>query len=112
MPGTRRITLPPRLLFRLAAALLIFNLLDALLTLGVVHAGAATEANPLMDALLAHGPVPFVAGKLALVSLGVALLWRLRHYRAAVAGLVGATSVYALLCMYHLRSVHALATSF
>lgn len=99
----------PRVVFALAASLLVFNLVDALCTLGVVHVGAATEANPLMDLLLRGGPLTFMVGKLALVSLGVALLWRLRQHRAAVAGLAAATTIYALLCIYHIRSVHAVA---
>ena len=65
----------------------------------------ATEANPMMDVLLTWGPVPFMLGKLALVSLGVLLLWRLRHRSAAVVGIfIGFIAYYAIL-VQHLGQV-------
>jgi hypothetical protein len=92
-----------------AMAILVFNLMDGVLTLGVIYSGVASEANPLMKfSLDSWGAVGFMIVKLTLVSLGVLLLWRLRHRRSAVAAIFGAAGVYALLLVYHLHSVHAL----
>jgi hypothetical protein len=47
--------------------------------------------------------------KIALVSLSVLLLWRLRSRRVAVAALYAAAGAYGLLTLYHVRSLDALA---
>ena len=85
-----------------AAALVVMNLIDGLMTLVWVQSGVATEGNPFMDQAMAHGPVGFMATKLALVSLVVGLLWRLRHRRAAAVGMVGATVIYTSIVLVHL----------
>lgn len=82
----------------------MLNLADALFTLVYVEAGVATEANPLMHTALRESPVAFMAVKLALVSLGVWLLWRWRTRRSAIAGLVTATTAYASLFVYHVSA--------
>jgi len=92
-------------LFPLAAALLILNLLDAVLTLLWIDAGVAVEGNPLMDQALSGGPVGFMVIKLALVSLGVGLLWRLRHRRAAGIAMIATAAAYSSLFLYHLSAV-------
>jgi len=97
-----------RLLF-VAGAVVVLNLLDAIFTLLYTSVGIATEANPLMDRALATSPIAFMLAKLALVSLGVWLLWRLRARRSAVAGLIVVGSAYAGLVLYHLSAVHHLA---
>jgi hypothetical protein len=94
-----------------AAVLVVLNLLDAIFTIVYTEVGVATESNPLMDGMLAAHPVVFMIAKLALVSLGVALLWRLRHRRTAAAGLVAASSAYVALLVYHLSAVRHLASS-
>lgn len=88
-----------------AAAVLVLNLADALFTLTYVHAGIAAEANPFMAGALGRGAVPFMIVKLALVSLGVLLLVRLHHRRAASLALVGSAVAYASLFLYHLTAV-------
>lgn len=93
----------------LAAAVLILNLVDGLLTLAVVESGSAGEANPLMATTLAWGSVWFMAVKLALVSLGVALLWRLRRRRSAVVALATSATAYAVLLVIHVHSVRVIA---
>src|SRR5690606_11067220 len=55
---------PSQTAFWFAALIVVFNLLDAMLTLAVVHAVVATEANPLMAASLSLGDIPFLASKL------------------------------------------------
>ncbi|MBW2732754.1 MAG: hypothetical protein JRH20_10215 [Deltaproteobacteria bacterium] len=84
------------------ALTLILNLLDGMFTLFAVKAGLAIEANPLMADLLAQSPMQFMLSKLALVSGGIFLLWRLRERKLAVVGSVCSFSVYCLIFFYHL----------
>lgn len=98
-----------RWLWRIAAAILVLNLFDGIVTLALVQTGLATEANPLMQTLLGHGAVSFMAFKIALVSLSVLLLWRLRRVRTAFVAMHGGAAAYAVLALYHLRSIDALA---
>ena len=87
-----------------AGFVVVLNLLDAMFTVAYTHAGVATEANPLMERFLAASPVLFMIAKLALVSMGVLVLWRLRHHRSARFGLVATGAVYVLLLGYHLSA--------
>ena len=88
-----------------AGAVIVLNLVDAVFTIAYTHVGFATESNPLMHGVLATSPVVFMLAKLALVSLGVLLLWRLRHRRTAVAGLVAVSTAYVMLVCYHLSAM-------
>jgi len=88
-----------------AAAILIINLLDAAFTLVWTLSGLAVEANPLMEGELAAGPMQFMITKLALVSLGLLLLWRLRHRAFARVAIWGSACAYVLLLTYHLNAV-------
>ncbi|HTE55836.1 MAG TPA: DUF5658 family protein [Kofleriaceae bacterium] len=97
-------------LFWVAAGILVLNLLDAMLTLTAVQSGAASEANPLMDVSLAWGGVWFVLVKLSLVSLGVQLLWRLRHLPLAATALLVIGAIYAGLIAYQLSGLHIIAS--
>jgi Domain of unknown function (DUF5658) len=97
------------LLFRIAAGILVLNLLDAVLTLGVIHAGAATEANPLMAVSLGWGGIWFIVIKLSLVSLGVQLLWNLRRMRLAALGLFVMCLFYGAVVMYQLTAIGRVA---
>jgi hypothetical protein len=96
--------------FWLAAIIVVFNLIDGVLTLAVVTAGVASEANPLMDAGLSWGGVPFILIKTALVSLGVSLLYLRRERRLAHVALIALTMVYAGIVAYHANSLHALVS--
>jgi hypothetical protein len=87
------------------AAIVILNLLDAIFTIVYTRTGVANEANPLMDSVLHASPVLFMIAKLGLVSLGVLLLWRLRHHRAARFGLAATSAAYLLLLGHHLSGV-------
>lgn len=82
------------------AAILACNLVDAALTLCAVEFGDAVEANPLMAALLAHGPTVFVIVKHLLVSVGIVLLWRFRTRPLARAGAWLVLPIYPALVMY------------
>jgi uncharacterized protein DUF5658 len=92
-------------LFYWAAALLVMNLLDGIFTLTAVDAGAAAEANPLMQLPLHWGAVWFIAAKTGLVSAGVLLLWRARQRLLAHGGLIALTLVYAAVVAYHLSAL-------
>jgi hypothetical protein len=88
-----------------AAAIVVINLLDAAFTLVWTLSGLATEANPLMDVELAYGPMRFMVTKLALVSLGLLLLWRLRSVPLARVAILGSAAAYVVLLTYHLNEV-------
>jgi len=75
--------------------LLLLNLFDGLSTVGWLHTGQATEANPVMAAAYAGGPALFLLSKLALVMLGVGLLWRIRHHKTARLAIVPLCLLYA-----------------
>lgn len=91
-----------------ACLVIILNMMDAVWTLMFVQVGAADEGNPLMDQALSQGPVIFMIAKLALVSLSVTLLWRLRHRRSATVGLFSAAMTYIVICGYHVSHTGAL----
>ena len=91
-----------------AGLVVVLNLMDALWTLAFVEAGVAEESNPLMERALAFGPVGFVIAKLALVSLSVLLLWRLRERRAAGIALCSGAMTYVHIVCYHLSNAHQL----
>lgn len=92
-----------------AAAILVLNLLDAIFTLLYTGVGVAAEGNPLMGHVLRSSPTAFMLVKLALVSLGVLMLWRLRHRRSAAVGLCATAVTYSMLVVYHLTEAHRLA---
>ena len=94
-----------------AYALIILNLLDAVFTLIWIQAGIAAEGNPIMDRAMAHGPLGFMAVKLSLVSLGVLLLWRLRHRRAAATALIASAIAYSAVLLVHLSVVPQLVAT-
>lgn len=89
----------------ITAAIILLNLVDALFTMTWLDLGLATEANPLMEVLTAWGPVPFVLGKVLLVSLGCLLLWRRRQHPLAVVGIFTIFLIYYAIIIHHLRAV-------
>ena len=97
----------PKMLERFAVAILVLNLLDAVFTLVLVTAGVAVEANPLMETALSRSPLAFMLAKLALVSLGILFLYRMRHHRFAALALIGSAIVYAGVVAYHVSGLAA-----
>ena len=94
-------------------AVVVLNLLDAVLTLFWVNTGIATEANVLLAELVESNAVLFMAVKLALVSAGMWLLWRHRERPLAVFGMLLAFLTYNTLLLYHLRiAVFAVENAF
>ncbi len=92
-----------RWLHGIVKAVLVLNLIDALLTLVWVRSGLAREANPLIDQLVNEHAVVFVLVKLGLVSLGSWLLWHRRKRPAAVVAIVAAFLAYYFVLLYHLQ---------
>ncbi len=90
-------------LHRVAKALVILNLLDAVFTLYWIRAGLAEEANVFMRDLVVNNALGFVLAKIALVSLGVVLLWRCRQHPFAAPALTGCCVLYFLVLLHHLR---------
>jgi len=82
---------------------LVFNLIDLVSTVTFVTLGYAEEANPLMASLLELGAPVFAAAKIAMVSVGVYVLWRFRHLAVARAGSVAVSAAYGALMLYHAR---------
>lgn len=94
-----------RVLWVLAAVLLVCNLVDGIFTMAYVHVGMAEEANPLMDMFLRHSFVAFIVAKLALVSVGVGALWKCRATKTARVGLVVVSVAYVALVCYHVAAL-------
>jgi hypothetical protein len=102
----------PSLLRVMVVAVLVLNLLDAVLTLVWVHAGIAEEANLLLAHVLEHSSVGFMMVKMGLVSLGVLLLWQQRERLLARAGFAIALFAYGFLLVYHLAIAAATLEDF
>lgn len=88
------------------AMVLWLNLLDGMLTLYWIFSEQAVEANPFMAELILLHPVLFILGKLALVSLGSCLLWRMRRRRLAVIAIFMVFLVYYWILLYHLQAMN------
>jgi hypothetical protein len=84
-------------------AVVILNLVDAVLTLLWVHSGLAHEANPLLEQMVHQRAVVFVVVKLILVSTGVWLLWQRRQHPLAVVGLFASFLLYYGVLLHHLH---------
>ncbi len=86
-------------------ALLILNVIDAVMTVAWIYSGHAVEANPLIAGLAHEQPVVFVLVKTGLVSLGSWLLWRQRRQPLAVVAIFGVFLAYYFLVIYHLKAL-------
>ncbi len=85
----------------LAAALAVFNLLDAVLTWRALSLGAV-EANPVMSDIFNLGPAAAVLVKSSLVAAGAYFLWRCWHLPLARRGMMALTACYGAVVVYHL----------
>ena len=90
---------------------LVLNLLDALFTLVWVRFGFAREANLMIDKLIDHQPLVFIAVKLGLVGMGSWLLWQRRDHPTAVVAIFIAFLVYYLVLLYHVQYAATLVRS-
>ena len=92
------------LLWWFLATTVVFNALDAILTMAWVLSGQAEEANPLMSGILSS-PVLFVLVKTVLVSCGCQLLWLRHRHPVSVVGIFAAFYAYCVVLLHHLRIV-------
>ncbi len=93
-----------------SVAAVILSVLDAYLTLNVLGRGA-TEANPVMSAVLDLGGGAFVVLKTAVTAFGAAILFRVRHLLVARTGMLAVVAAYVGLMCYHVygQVLHARA---
>ncbi len=92
-----------RWLHGIVKAVLVLNVIDAILTLVWVRAGLAIEANTLIDELVDENALAFVSVKVGLVALGSWVLWRRRQHPFAVVGIFVVFLAYYGILLYHLR---------
>jgi hypothetical protein len=85
-----------------AALLVVLNLLDGLFTLTFLQMNVAEELNPLMRVAYMHSPLSFMAVKLAIVSLGLALLCLHRSMRLSQRAIQAGAALYTVIDIYHL----------
>ena len=86
----------------LLAGLWLLNILDFLLTREALGRGVAVEVNAVMGYFLTLGPLASAAFKVGVVTLGVAVLWRLRRHRVTLAATALATALYTGVVLYQL----------
>jgi len=94
----------------LAYILTVLIFIDLTATLFWVHAGWATEANPLMNFFLKSSPIFFVLAKLGLSFTGIYILYifRRRFRKTILNILLGLNCVYVAVCIYHLLAMRFL----
>jgi hypothetical protein len=92
-----------RWLSGIVKAILVLNLIDAVLTLLWVRLGLAAESNTLIDELVDDQAVLFVGVKITLVGLGSWLLWNRRESPLAVIGIFVAFVTYYGIVAYHVQ---------
>ena len=88
-------------LLRASFLLFALNLLDGLLTVVWVRAGVATEGNALMAGLLDIGDAPFLAVKILMGGLTVAVIALWGNRKIARYGLSVALGAYLGLMIIH-----------
>jgi len=95
------VDLYPRSVVLILVWVVLMNAADSYFTLVHLQRGG-TELNPIADALLRKGMIPFVAVKSLLVALALLVLCLHKNFRVARAGLWVAGGAYSLLVLYHL----------
>lgn len=90
------------LMLWLLVTLWVCNVGDLLLTRAALASGRATESNAAMALLFRQGTWAAGAAKMAVVSLGVILLWRLRRHRVAFVAAVTLAIVFVALVTYEM----------
>tara|TARA_R110000765_G_scaffold305038_1_gene398962 strand:+ start:321 stop:617 length:297 start_codon:yes stop_codon:yes gene_type:complete len=80
--------------------LLLLNIVDATVTITVIDAGIAKEANPIMDYFLSLGFFPFIIVKFSVVSFASYVFWKYRNRAGAVIGIIFSLVLYISLNLY------------
>lgn len=94
----------------LLVMLWLLNGADALLTRYVIKQGVASESNPLLGFAMRAGFGPALLAKMAIVTLGVVLLWRLRRHRLVPTLMAVLVAVFAGVVTYQLLWIVALTS--
>ena len=100
----------PAILIALLAGLNLLTVMDWALTLRALAYGAR-EANLVVAALLAAGPMAALVFKVGLMLGVTAAMWQSRQYRLVLVAAVAGFGAYAFLMVYHvvgLASIGAL----
>ncbi len=79
-----------------------------MLTAIEIHAGIATEGNPILAPLYASSPYLAVAFKVVVVALVSMGIWHQRRYRYVLAVSLLALAVFTGLLAYHLGNLQGL----
>ena len=80
--------------------LLLLNIVDATVTIIVIDAGIAREANPIMEYFLNIGYVPFLLVKFSAVFFASYVFWKYRDRVGAVIGISLSLLLYISLSLY------------
>ena len=89
-----------KLLKILLVLTVVFNIIDIIVSICVIHYGNAEEANPVMEMYLGLGIIPFIMAKVVLVGGGCVILWRHREKFLARVGTYLVFSYYLSLMGY------------
>lgn len=87
--------------FLVAAALVVYNMLDGVFTMFWVDTGFAYEANPVMKWFLDRSYVAFMLVKTVFVSGLASVLFRFRNRWSAKVGMVALFVVYSGVLAWH-----------
>ena len=90
------------LLKTLLILIIIFNIVDIIVSISTIHYGSAEETNPIMAVYLELGIIPFLFAKLILVGGGCIILWSRRQWLAARLGIYISFCYYLALMIYFL----------
>tara|TARA_R100000152_G_C6749391_1_gene173049 strand:- start:945 stop:1259 length:315 start_codon:yes stop_codon:yes gene_type:complete len=89
-----------KLLKTLLILTLLFNLIDIIVSINIIHYGEIEEGNPVMKLFLNLGVIPFILAKVTLVGGGCIILWCHRETILARAGIYIVFSYYLFLMVY------------
>tara|TARA_B100000513_G_C11783116_1_gene145561 strand:+ start:66 stop:380 length:315 start_codon:yes stop_codon:yes gene_type:complete len=89
-----------KLLKTLLISTLLFNLIDIIVSINIIHYGEIEEGNPVMKQFLNLGVIPFILAKVILVGGGCTILWCHRDRILARAGIYIVFSYYLFLMVY------------
>jgi len=95
----------PSLVALILLALLLLNIADAFITSIAVVTGIGKEMNPLMDWMLRQGTDVFIIFKMMIGPVVVGTLFVFRRRKLAAYGTLFVTSLYFIVCCYHLYGV-------
>jgi hypothetical protein len=98
----------PGTLWVLLVTVNALNLADFALTLNVLVSGGG-EANPIMRSLFSVDPAYAGLFKIVAVLLATVLVWRCRRFRSALEAAVIMVAVFAVVFVYHIVGLAALA---